>query len=324
MRKLRSFLKYTVVGLVVILLASTVFIVSFLFKNDAPILTGNIEGGIPYKNDLKLDLYRPTKNVFEASPVVLYIHGGAWIGGTKGSVNFNRVNGAINILRDEGYTIISPNYSLAGEGRSVFPDCILDVYDAIEWTKQNAPAYDLDTTNIGLMGESAGAHIAMMIAFPDTTLQGAKYKRTNFSYVVDIYGPNDLTDLYKGKSVEKIDASIKKVSKVFGSTFNIKQYVFGFDPAKDSTRAYDLLYRFSPINVLTKKKFPVIIIHGKGDQIVPVEQSINLKTKLDELAIPNEMHLLDSVDHNFRKATEQQKDSIQTWISDFVVKSYRN
>lgn len=324
MRRLKSFLKYTVIGFVVPLLAFTLFMVSFLFGNDAPIISGKTEAGVVYKNELKLDLYRPTKNVFEASPVVLYIHGGAWIAGTKGSVNFNRVNGAINTLRDKGYTIISPDYSLAGEGRSVFPECILDVYDAIQWTKANASVYDLDTTNIGLMGESAGAHIAMMIAFPDTTLQRTKYEKTSFSYLVDIYGPNDLTDLYRGESVEKIDASIRKVSKVFGSTFNIKEYVFGFDPAKDSARAYELLYRFSPMNILTWKKFPVLIIHGKGDQVVPVEQSIKLKTKLDELGIPNEIHLLDSVDHNFRKATEQQKDSIQTWISDFVGRSYRN
>ncbi|MEJ0031628.1 MAG: alpha/beta hydrolase [Bacteroidota bacterium] len=109
--------------------------------------------------------------------MIFFIHGGAWIGGTKGSVNFNRVNGAVNKLREHGYTVISPNYSLAGKERSVFPECILDVYDAIDWTKDNASRYDLDTTHVGLMGESAGAHIAMMIAFPDSTLLPSKYKK---------------------------------------------------------------------------------------------------------------------------------------------------
>ncbi|MEI9917435.1 MAG: prolyl oligopeptidase family serine peptidase [Bacteroidota bacterium] len=115
---------------------------------------------------------------------------------------------------------------------------------------------------------------------------------------------------------------MKKVSRIFGSEFNIKEYVFGFDPAKDSVRANELMKAYSPINVLAKNEMPVLIIHGTSDQIVPVEQSIILKQKLDSLGIPNEIHLMDSVDHNFRKATRGQKDTMQAWVSDFVVSKY--
>lgn len=323
-KKLKSFLKYTTIGIVVFVVVLVIVVAKFLFNNDAPIVSGDIEFGIKYKGGLELDVYRPTKMLSETSPVIFFIHGGAWIGGSKASVNYNRVNGAMNTLRDNGFTVISPNYSLAGNEHSVFPQCIEDVYDAIDWAKRNASVYSLDTTNIGLLGESAGAHIAMMIAFPDTTLHPKKYPKTKFNYLVDIYGPNNLTEIYQGNVMARIDASVKKVSKVFGSTFNIKEYVFGFDPTKDSVRAFELLHRFSPIHLVSKNKFPVLIIHGNADQVVPVEQSIFLKSKLDELAIPNEMHLLDSVDHNFRKATPEQKDSIQVWIADFVLKAGKN
>ena len=316
-------LKYTSIGIIAVLFILAVVTTNFLFKNKAPVISGDVEYSIQYKNELKLDLYRPTKSVFNTSPVVFFIHGGAWIGGTKTAINFNRFNGAVNTLREKGYTIICPDYSLAGEGKNVLPESVLDVYEAIDWTKKNASRYGLDTTNLGILGESAGAHIAMMIAFSGTTLEPEKYKKTKLNYVIDIYGPNDLTDIYHGQTVEKIDASIKKISKIFGSEFNIKEYVFGFDPSKDSVRASELLYRFSPINIVKENTTPILIIHGKADQIVPVEQSMILKSKLDSLKIPNQMHLIDGVDHLFRNANREQKDSTQAWISEFIIRCYK-
>jgi acetyl esterase/lipase len=266
---MRSFVKYTGIGFFVALLIVAVVIAVFLFRNEAPITSGNVQYGIIYKNDLRLDLYGPTKKVFDTSPVVVFIHGGAWIGGTKAALNFNRINGAVNTLRENGYTIISPNYSLAGKDKNVFPDCILDMYDAIEWTKKNASLYELDTTNIGFVGESAGAHIAMMIAFSDTTLNPEKYKKTKFNYVVDLYGPNDLTDIYHSNTVNILNASADRVSKLIGTELNWQEHVFGFDPSSDTVRADDLLYKFSPVNNLNDNGFPVLILHGKNDRVCP-------------------------------------------------------
>lgn len=322
MKKLRAFLKYTVISLTVALLILVIVAATFLFQNKAPIVNGEIEYGINYKDELKLDLYRPTNEVFEKSPVVFFIHGGAWIRGTKTAINFNRFNGAVNTLRENGYTIVCPDYSQAGEGKSVFPECILDVYEAIEWTKRNAALYNLDTANLGILGESAGAHIGMMIAFPETTLQPEKYKKTKFNYLIDIYGPNDLTDIYHGYAVKTLDASIRKVSKVFGNEFDIKEYVLGFDPSKDTLRASELFKKYSPINVVQENKTPVLVIHGKKDRIVPLQQSVTLKSHLDSLKIPNEMHVLSGVDHNFLFATGEQKDSTQVWVSYFVLRNY--
>ena len=315
---MRSFFKYSVITTIIAVVTIAILIAAFLFQNKAPIISGKVEYGIEYKNDLSLDLYLPTKKVFDTSPVIFYIHGGAWIRGTKAAINFNRFNGAINTLRENGYTIVAPDYTVAGKTKSVFPECVLDIYEAVEWTKKSAEKYELDTTNMGLLGESAGAHIAMMVAFPDTTLQPEKYKKTKFNYLIDVYGPNDLADIYNGQTLKKIDSSLRRVSKIFGSEFNIKEHVFGFDPSKDSLRTKELLDKFSPINVVAQNKVPVLIIHGVKDQIVPVEQSVMLKKKLDELGIESEMHLMDGVDHNFLKATTAQMEEVQRWVEGFV------
>ena len=108
-----------------------------------------------------------------------------------------------------------------------------------------------------------------------------------------------------------------------GTDFKWQEHVFGFDPAKDSLKANEMLYEFSPINILGNNEFPVLILHGKNDRVVPVEQSVRLKLALDSLEIPNEMHLMDGVDHNLFNASCEQKDSIQIWISDFVIRCYK-
>lgn len=322
MPNVKVFLKYSTVALIVICLGAVTFAANFMYRSKAPVTVGNVEYGIVYKDNLKLDVYKPITQVFDKSPAVLYIHGGAWIGGTRSAINFNRYHGAINTLRQRGYTIICPDYSLAGEVESVFPQCILDVYDAIDWTKENAAHYNLDTTNLGLFGESAGAHIAMMIGFSEQPID-TRHRHTRFNYIVNIAGPNDLTDIYNGQTLEKIDNSVRKVSRIFGSEFNIKEYVFGFDPSQDSIRATRLMNTFSPINIVEQNRTPVLIIHGKADRIVPVAQSQNLKVRLDDIPVANEIHILDGVDHNFIQAERQQMDSTQIWISDFILKHYR-
>lgn len=324
LKKLLSFFKYTTIGIVALFLLLVAGITYFMFRYHAPITSGTIEFGVPYKDDLKLDIYTPTQTIYKKSPVVFYIHGGAWIIGNKITINNGRFNGAANTLREKGYTIISPNYTLAEKQKSPFPECILDIYDAIQWTKQHAELYNLDTCNMGLFGESAGAHIAMMIAFPSTTLAPEKYKKTSFNYLIDVYGPNDLEGIYHSELAMKLDSTLTKLPPSLRARFDLKQYLFGFDPSRDSVKVKEMFAKYSPMHFLNPAIPPVLIIHGTKDQIVPVEQSIVLKSKLDQLAIPNEMHLLDNVNHGFIHSNQQQADSTQAWIANFVLKHYKS
>jgi len=95
-------------------------VVYFIFKNEAPITKGRIDYNINYSKDFRLDIYYPTKQVYQKSPVLLFIHGGAWMGGIKETVNNGRFNGAFNTLRENGYTIISLEYTLAEKNISDF------------------------------------------------------------------------------------------------------------------------------------------------------------------------------------------------------------
>lgn len=324
MKKLKPFLKYLGYTVVALLLIVSGSIAGYLFYTNAPITNGKVTYNVSFKENLELDVYAPTKNKFDKSPVIFYIHGGAWIIGDKFTINSNRFNGAINNLRENGYTIICPNYTLGKKGKSPFPNCIEDVYDAINWAKKNAQNYNLDFENIGILGESAGAQIAMLVAFSDYHLKTLKPEEIKFNFLIDVYGPSDLVSMYNSPEVENLNNRLNKFLSLIGNPIDLKDYVFGFNPEEDKNKANAFLENYSPLMFVTKKNFPTLIIHGKEDQIVSVKQSEVLNSKMNSLGLNNEIYLLDGMDHSLRKATQKQKDTVQALITDFVLKNYNH
>ena len=319
---LRKIKKKAKKPMVIIGVLVSILILSFTYyiiATKPPLLQGNIIYQIPYNHSQSLDVYLPTSNHRAGYPVVIYIHGGAWITGTKEAINFNRFNSAINELREKGYVIISPDYTLARNGKSPFPQCINDMYDAIEWVKGNAATYRFDLDNIGLIGESAGAHLAMMIAFGHPGDFNLSYQTTRFDYLIDIYGPNDMNDLYHMKTMDTLKSLLSKLPPKLHQKLDISQYLFGFDPEKDSLKASIFMQKYSPVTYVHSDVPPTLMIHGQEDILVPVSQSETLHQLLDTLGIENKFYLMEGVDHAFRGASDAQKDSVQSWITSFIL-----
>lgn len=294
-------------------------------KTDAPILKGELEYNLEYKPGLALDIYQPTQQVYDKTPLLIHYHGGAWITGSKISVNNDRFNDAFNLLRDRGYAILSPDYTLAEYGNSPFPTCLDDAYDVLQWIKAHVEEYNLDVNNIGIMGESAGGHIALMSAY-HKQYQDSTDDRINLNYVVDVYGPTSLYQLYQDQiplldSVEKYTASLPACVQ---KNFDIGQYLFGFDPAEDAQKSQAFAAPFSPVLYVTDAVPPTLMIHGIADRVVPASQSEILQAKLDSMKVENHLHLLDGVDHAFMEASEEQHAQIQRWISEFILDQYRS
>jgi acetyl esterase/lipase len=226
--------------------------------------------------------------------------------------------GAINTLRDSGYTVISATYTLARNGKSPFPDCIEDAFDVVKWVKKNWKVYNLDTNNVGVMGESAGGHIALMLgyarndSFPQTALP--------LKFVVDVYGPTDLKALSQLAILDSMDTYLANVPSTISDRLDIVRYLVGFDPTSDSTRMFEFTQLYSPIQYVNPNIPPTLIVHGEKDQVVPIEQSILLHTVLDSLGLNNHFHKVNNMDHAFFGANTQQKQEVQQLIVDFVLK----
>jgi acetyl esterase/lipase len=116
-----------------------------------------------YRNGRKqlcLDVFRPrdVERRRAAAPVLLYIHGGGWMIGSKGQ------QGRMlkHAVAEAGWICVSISYSLSPH--ATFPDHLLDVKRAIGWVRQNIRTYGGDPSFIVLAGGSAGAHLASLAA----------------------------------------------------------------------------------------------------------------------------------------------------------------
>ena len=315
MNKLKK--TFLIIGILLLLAGGS--LVYFLYSRGAPITQGEVDYQLTYKEGLALDLYEPTKDLYELRPVLVHFHGGAWIGGTKEAINNDRFHGAINRLRANGFVVISPNYTLAESGKSPFPTCVEDALDVMKWVEEHAEEYKLDLQNVGLMGESEGAHLAMMAAYANGKEFGISYSYP-INYLVDVYGPVDLKALYTDSEIRKeLEARIQNFPAPIKKGLDLSQYLFGFDPQSDTTKAWAFAGIHSPISYVESSAPPLLMIHGDIDRVVPYRQSVQLQAKADSLGIVNEIHKLEGSDHAFIGATEAQKDSVQKWIGDFVL-----
>jgi arylformamidase len=139
---------------------------------------------IPY-NDRKadklnqLDVYMPKKG--SKSPVILWVHGGNWIGGDKSEIDKKP-----EFFTRKGYIFISVNHRLSPEAS--YTGQAQDIANAIVWVYNNIIHYSGDKSKILLMGHETGAHLAATVVVNDTYLKRAEGSTSMIKGVVSVDG----------------------------------------------------------------------------------------------------------------------------------------
>lgn len=241
--------------------------------------------GIEYKRvgdqSLKLDIYQP-QNLNRPTPVLIFIHGGAWKGGKRSDYLRYLIDFALR-----GYVTATVSYRFSQQAK--FPAAVQDVKCAVKWIRAHAHEYNIDPAKIAVIGGSAGGHLAMMIGYSsDMPEFDGECEDDSVSSrvqaVVNIYGPANLTtDFAIGK---------RTVINFVGQTYS---------------QAAELYQKASPITYITADDPPTLIFHGTIDSTVPIEQSDLLKSKLDEIGVPNEYHRLKGWPHIMDAAVSVNK-----------------
>ena len=118
-----------------------------------------------------LDVYKPKVADDAKLPVIVSVHGGAWVYGTKEVYQFYCMK-----LAQRGFAVINFNYRLAPENK--FPHSLEDTCAIFHWIEENADKYGLDIENVFAVGDSAGAHLLSLYAAFQSNEEYAK----NFSF----------------------------------------------------------------------------------------------------------------------------------------------
>jgi len=142
-----------------------------------------------------LDVYRPDKA--DDAPVIVFFYGGSWQGGSRENYRF-----VAAALARRGFVTIVPDYRVYPEVK--YPAFIEDGALAVEWAHRNAARFGGDADNIVLMGHSAGAHIAAMLAIDERWLQDVGLDpRRDIAGLVGLAGPYDFLPI-KDKTLQVI------------------------------------------------------------------------------------------------------------------------
>jgi acetyl esterase/lipase len=157
---------------------------------------GSVLKGISYCKDgtstLRLDLYYPTRIRYAPAPVLLWIHGGTWMFGSRSGAATDR---QVALLRANGFAVAAIDYTLAPAYR--FPHQIQDLTCGVRYLRANHRRLGLDPSRVGALGVSAGGHLAAMLGVDDGTSYfvngGFSRFPSGVQAVVALYGVHDLT-----------------------------------------------------------------------------------------------------------------------------------
>lgn len=229
----------------------------------------------------KLDLYLPSGEAPpKGFPAVLIIHGGGWSSGDKGAAREQNIG---TTLARNGYVGASVNYLLAKKQDSfaktlgaVWPRNLHDCKVAVRWLRRNASKYSIDPDRIGVIGGSAGGHLAAMVA---------------------LTGPEDGLD--PKDPWGDVSCRVRAAIPLYGV------HDFALMPAKGGEDA-ELIRRASPVTYATKDDPPALILHGTKDAIVPLAQSERLASALKSAGVEHELVVVNGAPHSFHLEPQQQ------------------
>ncbi len=285
-----------------------------------PKMNFNLYNDIEYKNSsLNLDIYQPKAPRKGKSPVVVYVHGGAWDKGDKTMIRKNFREYILEELLNNNYTVISINYTLLNQ-ETHLEKPLQDTKDALKWIQENAEKYNLDTNNMGIWGGSAGAQIALLTAYnQDVEKNNSEFHHPRLKYVVDFYGPTDLNELFKTEASSLLLNFFKISSpKIFKTRQKKITELTGFDINAHKTEVIKKFTEYSPITYISKSTVPTLIFHGTEDSIVNFAQSQKLEEALTRNKIPHQLQAVENAKHSFGNITLTDAKNISKKTVDFI------
>ncbi len=225
----------------------------------------------------KLDLYLPVEKPTGPLALVIWVHGGAWMSGSKDYC-------PARPLLEQGYAVASINYRLSQD--ALFPAQIEDCKAAVRWLRAHAGEYGLDPKRFGAWGASAGGHLVALLG---TTGDVAEFdvgenldQSSRVQAVCDFFGPTNFAKMSAFPSDMNHDAADSPESKLIGGPVQ---------EMPDEVRQAD------PITYVSEDDPPFLIVHGDQDPLVPLNQSELLVAALEKANVPVTLYIVKEGGH---------------------------
>lgn len=231
-----------------------------------------------YGSDPKqtMDIFLPAGRTETETPLLIYIHGGAWIDGDKSE--FLQVKSILEEKFPE-YAFASLNYRLYdfGTGKNGISEQEKDIISALDYIDSKLANWNI-SNNIIISGASAGGHLALLHAY--------KNNSSDLKAAIAFFPPTELTELHRFNNL-----TASALNALIGGT---------------PTTAASSYQELSPIQFIDENDVPTIFFHGDLDQVVPISQSQLLKEGLEAAKVRHRFTLVPGQGHGFTTETYAQ------------------
>lgn len=243
----------------------------------------------------KLDIYLP-KNANADTPLVVNIHGGGWVTGSKNeSAHSPRdIHLLIKALLDKGFAVASVEYRFAP--KHPINEQVLDVNNAVDFLRANAKQYGFNSQKMAVMGQSAGGQLSQMVA----VTQGVGKIRANVAF----YAPSDVVNLraYPMNDPQCKMSAVQALKRFYGEE---KAQKLGLPDDEglllgeriDTPAFVEKARQVSPVYRIYANTPPALLFHGNQDCIVPHKHSQVYFNQLQIMGVESELVVVDGAGH---------------------------
>jgi acetyl esterase/lipase len=266
-----------------------VAVLSLLFAVPAPSraaddaqLTPDVVYGHKDGMALTFDVIKPPK---PSGAGILWIQSGGWYSNWVDPKGWPAVT---KPMLDKGYTVFIVRHGSAP--KYAVPDAVEDVRRCVRFIRLKAKDFDVDPERLGVMGGSAGGHLALMLATAgddgDPKAKDEVLRQSDrVAVAVALYPPTDISTW-----VTDPPEAIKKI------------------PALKPPLTFDakLAPDLSPLLKVNEKAAPALLIHGDKDELVPIEHSKKLLEAMDKVKVACKLVVVEGAGHGFNEKQNQE------------------
>ena len=242
-----------------------------------PQVTTDVVYGHKYGLAMTFDIFHPEK---KNGATVLFMVSGGWYSHWAPP---RAVRGFFGYLLEKGFTVCAVRHGSSPKFK--IPEIVEDVRRAVRFIRANAARYDIDADRIGVLGGSAGGHLALLLGTAsDDGDSKAKDPvdrvSSRVAAVVALFPPVDL----RGMTCE-----VGEDGELTGGSERFPALNFHPDKADD----------YSPIDHVTKDDPPTLLIHGDRDRLVPVRHSKRMHRALESAGVETDLFVVEGAGHGF-------------------------
>ena len=226
---------------------------------------------------LALDLYLPEG--VKAPPLLVWVHGGAWSGGSKAGVP--------KVFVERGIATASLDFRLSTEAR--FPAQVHDIKAAIRFLRASAPKYGYRAERIAIAGSSSGGHLAALVGVTNghRELEGTVGPHLDQSSsvhaIVDYFGASNLTSILEQSTPFGLNMRRPALERLLGAP---------------PEQAKALAALASPVTHVDAGDPPLLLFHGDQDRQMPINQAHELHGAYTKLGLDVQFRVGHGVGHS--------------------------